>query len=112
MKKVFASLVIGAMAILSIACATDTVTPSGMVVETEAMVVDIVGKANFDGCINNQVVVNEITYATHDLTVNINMHGFTAIKQVVCDVVDGQEGMWMTAGNVWKFYTNEGTFIR
>ena len=112
MKTLVTTILFVLVAVSAIGCTTTETTPSGIAVNTETMTVDINGKANFGGCVDNQVVVNDTTYTTHDLTVNIHMHGFTATKQIECDVVDGQAGMWIESAGMKKFYTNDGTFIR
>ena len=56
------------------------------------------------------MVLNAKVYPTHDLTVNIHVYGFTATKRVECDIVNGDEGMWVESGGMERFYSNEGTY--
>ena len=41
---------------------------------------------------------------------NIHVYGFTATKRVECDVVNGEEGMWVESGGMERFHVNGGGF--
>ena len=99
-------IVLAITTIIVVGCSSTPADPT-----PPPMTIDIYTTANWGGCHGGFAVLNGTTYPTGDLTANIHVYGFTATKQVVCDIIDGQEGMWVESGGIQRFYSNEGTFL-
>ena len=108
-KTIISTVVLAIMAIASIGCVSSS---ESVAVSTEPapLTIDIHEPANWEGCVDGSVVLNGKVYPTYDLTVNIHVYGFTATKRVECDVVNGEEGMWVESGGMERFHVNGGGF--
>ena len=105
-------IVLAITTLIVIGCSSPTpADPTPLDPRHQPMTIDIYEPPNWGGCHEGFVVLNDTTYPTGDLTANIHVYGFTATKQVVCDIIDDQEGMWVESGGIQRFYTNEGTFL-
>ena len=110
MKQLIATIATATIAIASIACATTETEPviaSEPVVQAPAeMVIDLYEKVIFQGCFDSTAKVNDVTYHTNKVTVNVHLHGHTMTKTIVCGNIDGSEGYWIESGNMWRFQEN------
>lgn len=105
---VIAIVLVGILTIVTgIGCAnTEEVATN----EPKPMVVDVYEPVTWEGCEDGKVVMNGKVYPTHDLTTNIHVYGFTATKRVECDIVNGEEGMWVESAGMERFHVNGGGF--
>ena len=108
-KTIIFSIALVVISLASIGCvsSSDSVAVSN---EPAPLTIDIYEPANWEGCVDGSVVLNGKVYPTYDLTVNIHVYGFTATKRVECDIVNGEEGMWVESAGMERFLVNGGGF--
>ena len=100
-----AIIVLAITTIIVVGCSSTPADPT-----PPPMTIDIYEAASWGGGHEGFVVLNDTTYPTGDLTTNIHVYGFTATKRVECDVVNGEEGMWVESAGQERFLVNGGGF--